>query len=316
MDYPWHKRVWQLVDTMFDQDRLPHALLLWGSAGVGKRLFAQQLAKRILCLSDNMGCNHCQACHWLEKKVHPDFYIIEPQGDKKSIGIEQIRTLKASLTTASTQHAAQLVLIPKAHLLNVSANNAFLKLLEEPPGDIHFLLISDSLNNLPMTILSRCQKLYFPPASDLQVANHLEQNGMDPQYASSLFGAPLLASNYLSELAMLAEQDIIDGLIALTHKKMSPCRVVETWLNYDISKVLGVIWRYFYQVLCDRQGIDRRGLIISKALEKKNYLSKNVSPHKIFTIIDKVVELNEHILLGHPINQTLWLEDLAVEMVG
>ena len=91
--YNWHSTLWQRIANAQKLNRLGHALLLWGQRGLGKKDFANLLAKKLLCLSDNKPCGLCQGCNWFEKGVHPDFISVIPENGKKNINVEQIRQL-------------------------------------------------------------------------------------------------------------------------------------------------------------------------------------------------------------------------------
>ena len=101
--YPWHEKTWLGIDRLIDSGRFPHALLLWGQGGLGKKTFAMQLANNVLCLTHKTACGNCQGCHWYQQGVHPDFISLEPLKGKKKINVEQIRELQVALSLSRTQ---------------------------------------------------------------------------------------------------------------------------------------------------------------------------------------------------------------------
>ena len=153
---PWCEGSWQQILRSICANRLPHALLFSGVAGLGKRQFASTIAARVLC--DDPGeyaCGHCDSCHWLTLEHHPDFYFIAPLEDKKSISITQVRDLQTKLANTPQHSSRQVVLVQPAELMNIAASNAFLKTLEEPPGNVVLLLIP---LNLWLNLVSHFRK--------------------------------------------------------------------------------------------------------------------------------------------------------------
>jgi DNA polymerase-3 subunit delta' len=172
----WHRPIWDKL--LASVARLPHALLLVGPSGGGKHQFAVTLGQRLLCLhaeGNALACGQCQACHWLAAGTHPDWINVFPEseeendavaeGSKRSqqIKIEQIRALQQRLSMAGLgADGRRVVLIDPADAMNSATANALLKLLEEPPAGVIFLLVSAAPHRLLPTLLSRCQRWHFP----------------------------------------------------------------------------------------------------------------------------------------------------------
>src|SRR5258706_103017 len=93
---PWQTKQWQLLFAARQKNRLPHALLLVGAEGIGKKQFADNLSYSMLCKqpsAEGMACGECTACHLFQAKSHPDFYVIEPEQAGQMIKIDQIREM-------------------------------------------------------------------------------------------------------------------------------------------------------------------------------------------------------------------------------
>lgn len=144
--------------------RLHHAHLFCGLAGIGKKRAALQLARHLL-ESDKV-----------EKNIHPDFYGIAPEGLK--IKIEVIRALKLKIFLHPLEAPAKVVVIDDAETMTDAAANALLKILEEPPADTYFFLISSKPLRLLPTIRSRCQRTDFPPLTAEQITELLCAQGV------------------------------------------------------------------------------------------------------------------------------------------
>ena len=146
------------------QQRTPHALLISGLPGVGKRAFAAWVAGQRYEWLDSATEPHTP----YDLREHPDLYWLAPPSDKNSIGIEQVRELAGELALTSHAGGGKMAVIEPADTMTHSAANGLLKTLEEPAGDTLLVLLVDRNGALPATIVSRCQRLDIPvPAHEL-----------------------------------------------------------------------------------------------------------------------------------------------------
>ncbi len=142
--------------------KVPHALLFVGPAGVGKAACARALAAALNCETrPGLGCASCTACEKIEAGIHPDVIALAPEGAGNFIQADTIRGLIERLGYPPHEGAARVVILEDAERLHLSAANAFLKTLEEPPARTHFILVTAAPDQLPITIRSRCQRVRF-----------------------------------------------------------------------------------------------------------------------------------------------------------
>ena len=203
--YPWQAADWQRLQTL--RQRPPQALLLRGSAGIGKLLLATEFARSLLCRApqaDGLACGQCPSCRWFAQGTHPDFRLLQPESEtegedsaegddgkrkkkaSKQIKVEQIRELAQFCSLSAHQGGRRVVLIQPAESMNPNAANALLKMLEEPPADLLFILVSHQYQQLLPTILSRC--LSFPlalPEAGLAARRHPRGDGEAPRHGAS-----------------------------------------------------------------------------------------------------------------------------------
>lgn len=275
--YPWHQIAWQHIATMHQINRLPHALLITGVEGLGKRAFAKALTQSRLCLQpmdDFHACGGCQSCLLIAADTHPDSTVIEPEEVGKAIKIEQIRTLKEEQTLTAKISNYKTVLIDHAEAMNTSAFNSLLKLLEEPQQNTILVLVTAKPSSLPITITSRCQQLTLQtPDNDkaLQwLSTALASN--DTSYLQQLLdfsqGAPLKAlarhesglfdqasfqqdigqlfkglANPIDMAARWQDEDVLTRLHAF--QAMLKTRIQQNLLNNDeaVRKDLSLYWQ-------------------------------------------------------------------------
>jgi DNA polymerase-3 subunit delta' len=172
-----HARPLAFLQTALRQDRLAHAYLFYGDEGIGKRLVALRLAQAIHCESGDGtdACGACRACRQIEAQTYPDFFVIEPEHDQAypQIKLEQIRAIEQQIVYHPFVGRKKIFLIDDAHRMTLSAANALLKTLEEPPAHSLLLLISSRPWALPATVRSRCQALRFAPPTRSEVETAL-----------------------------------------------------------------------------------------------------------------------------------------------
>ena len=161
------------------QQCLPPAYLFVGPAGVGKRTTAITLAKALNCpVQNGDACGHCAVCKRIERHLHPDIHLVEPQG--QVIKIDQVRQLREVLALQAYEGRVKVAILDDVGKLTVEAGNALLKILEEPPVETLFVLICQHLGNLPSTVTSRAQVVRFSLLAREQVVALLRQHGRDP----------------------------------------------------------------------------------------------------------------------------------------
>ena len=228
---PWLAGPWSRIAAMLESDRIPHALLLHGPAGIGKRRIAARLAGAILCSGPPpRPCGACRACRLLHAGSHPDFRRVEPEEGASNVSIEAVRGLVRQSTL--TAGGARTAIVAPAEAMTGAAANAFLKTLEEPAGDSVFLLVSDAPGRLPATIRSRCRKMAIPAPPRSEAIAWLEAH-TDPARAARLLdlagGMPLAAF----ELGRAYDDESLDGLhadtSALLAGRAEPLEVAERW---------------------------------------------------------------------------------------
>lgn len=165
------------VTTMVNaikNDSAANAYLFAGPRGIGKTTCARIFAKALLCINDDRqqedGCGECTPCREFDAGVSSDFLEMDAATNRK---IDNIRELKASIGLAPVESKRRVVLIDEVHHLTSEAVTALLKILEEPPANVIFLLATTDPQKIPETIRSRCQLLRFRPLSSKQIEERL-----------------------------------------------------------------------------------------------------------------------------------------------
>jgi DNA polymerase-3 subunit delta' len=173
----------EAFDRAWRRGRLAHAYLFTGPPGVGKKLFAVELARALLCESpppDRLeACDRCPACAQVEAGTHPDFFSAGRPEEGHDLPIEVVRELCAGFSLKPARGHGKVAILDDADDLNDAAANCFLKTLEEPPSRSVLILVGTSPDRQLTTIVSRCQVVRFAPLAEDLVAELLRAEGMD-----------------------------------------------------------------------------------------------------------------------------------------
>lgn len=195
-----NERVKAALKRMLVSDRLPGALLFTGEEGIGKKLFALEIARALNCRTpkDHEACGVCSSCTRIAKlnypqrddaeewtqiiwTDHPDVGLVV--APKRVLRVEQMRQIEKEANFRPFEGKARMFLIDEADKLNDASANALLKVLEEPPRTSHLILITARPAMLLPTILSRCQMIRFSPLTPAEIETHLTKNKVDTKTA-------------------------------------------------------------------------------------------------------------------------------------
>ncbi|MCX7634819.1 MAG: DNA polymerase III subunit delta' [Syntrophales bacterium] len=168
-----HARNIAFLQGAIVQDRVAHAYLFAGMEGIGKGTVATAFAKALMCPNgeDGDACGVCPTCAKIDRGNHPDVITIVPEGP--FIKIQAIRDLIDLMAFPPFEGNRRVIIMDEADRLNVQAANALLKTLEEPSRAHVLILVTARMRQLPATILSRCQRLFFSPLSRQEIAAYL-----------------------------------------------------------------------------------------------------------------------------------------------
>ena len=165
--------VTQTLKTQLLSGKMSHAYLFTGSRGTGKTSCAKILAKAVNCLDPKDGnpCNCCEACKAIDSGACMDVLEIDAASNN---GVDNVRDLRDDAVYTPSQVKMRVYIIDEVHMLSISAFNALLKIIEEPPEHLLFILATTELHKVPATILSRCQRFSFRRISQEDIVERLQ----------------------------------------------------------------------------------------------------------------------------------------------
>ncbi len=261
---PWQQRAYAHAGAALDAGQFGHATLVIGPALLGKRLLAEHLARRVLCLAprvDGEACGACKSCalfasrsqydpletrpdgspsHPWGHSAHPDLSFVGYEINAKTgkpraeLVIEQIRSLSEKLTLTPQLGGAQVVIVDPADAINWSAFNALLKTLEEPQPGRYLWLLSSNPARLPATIRSRCQRLEMrlPPRDEaLQwLAARGHRADLAREALDAARGHPGLADAWASGDGLALRRAVAQDLLGLQRGQVAPAELAQRWV--------------------------------------------------------------------------------------
>jgi DNA polymerase-3 subunit delta' len=205
-DIVGHERQLASLRLALETDRLHHAYVFTGPEGVGKKTVALALAKALHCSEAKHDfCGRCANCVKIDNHNHPDVRVVSLLPKKNEISIEQVRVLEKELSYRAFSGGKKVAIIDPAPLMNLPAQNALLKTLEEPPAGSLLILIAASAGGLLPTLLSRCLRLSFAPLPARAVVDYLIS-----RQAMAAEEAALVAAASLGSLGRARSPDLAE----------------------------------------------------------------------------------------------------------
>lgn len=297
MRYPWLQSQWQILSDRLKAKTLPHGIILHGLPGLGKQLFAQDFAQYVLCESpeEDQACQKCRSCQQFIARTHPDYSVLEPEETGKAIKIDQIRELVTQHGLSSHYGRYRVTVISPAENMNQSAANSLLKVLEEPPPQTLFILVSHQISALLPTIKSRCQHLLMTKPVHNIALNWLinSHTGAKDTLKSALamaHGAPLAALAVLQSDEIGLHEQAFTAFRGIALGSESALPIAQSWLKAPLPAPIN--WMYSWVSDIIKYKCQQPDAVIN--LDKQDDLQKlaqRVELPDILALLDSMVSL-------------------------
>ena len=294
---------------------LPHALILSGPRGSGRRTLARLIASALFCERAGTGaplpCGECEACRRVREGIFPDLHVIAPEEGKALIPVARIREMRAEMSLSASEADHRVFIIEEAERMNAAAQNALLISLEEPPEGVCILLVTESEEALLTTVRSRCQVVrteLFPPSRLSEFLRRdkrfLTMERENPDRAAALLeGAHgcigeallLLGGSALSEV--LRRRETVDAVInalgvggaAAVYEAMRP---LSAGKREEIGEVLTLLSEALRDLILIKRA-PGAPLLYYPQREAAEAAAERVGIRRLFALSDAVLEAGE-----------------------
>lgn len=270
MNIVGHEENRERLRNLITSNKISHAYLFAGRAGIGKRLVAIEFARNMMCLNktDGVACNTCEVCNTFEN--NSDFYIVEQE--KNIIKVDEIRKLESEIYLKPTKANRKCFIINDADLMNESAQNALLKVLEEPPRYATIILVATNKEKLLGTIKSRVISINFNTLTNQELLKILGEDFnteiIDYAKGSVQRALALADENYISVANPLLDAFLTKDFLKI-NKKIDEIKNDKN-LKSNISNILEAI-----MLICYKQMKNDINLFV-KIIDILNETNKNI----------------------------------------
>lgn len=336
--YPWLNGDWERLWS--HPGGLPHALLLAGPAGLGKCDFGEELARRLLCetaVGPAHACGECDACRWFDAGNHPDLRRLIPEADVEDADVEdappktdkadkkkssqilvgQVRALSDFVYVGAHRAKGRVILVQPAEAMNAAAANSLLKILEEPPASVYFILVSDAYRRLIPTIRSRCSQLLMSPPEPQAARAWLKQLQPAAEILLEVTGGMPLRAMTADELGWGRIVATLEGSLAdVDQDEMGLATTWEGLLknaeSFSMEDLITLLQKWLGDLLSRQMAGRARFFSRSDTTMKK--LLDRTSPPALLHCYNQLQGARR--LANHPLNPRLFLEDLAARYLA
>lgn len=204
----YQSQVSRILKNSFQYDKLAHSYIFEGSKGTRRFDTAIFFAKALLCHNPDSNHNPCGVCHHcirIDRDTHPNVFIVRRDGEQ--IKKKQMKELINEFSKASVEDGPRVYIIDEAERLNQESANTLLKTMEEPGNDIYQVLVTDQINSLLKTILSRAQIIHFKPIDKSLIKLDLVKNGVPILFSEAI---PEYTNNYDTANMISKNQEMLD----------------------------------------------------------------------------------------------------------
>ena len=321
-DVVGQQSVTQTLKNQLQTGKLSHAYLFTGSRGTGKTSSAKILAKAVNCENPQDGnpCNCCAACRSIDAGSCMDVLEIDAASNN---GVDNVRDLRDDAVYTPSQVKMRVYIIDEVHMLSLSAFNALLKIIEEPPEHLLFILATTELHKVPATILSRCQRFSFRRISQEDIAARLQYVAYQENIE--------LDDSAARVLARLADGGMRDGLSLLdqcasattgdlTSDRVYAClgiagvqecgKLMMHIADHDSAKALALLNRYYSEgkdmaALMDELACLTRDLMVLKTAPKEGIsMLSGVAAESELKVLTERFSIGELVRMMNVIQQT------------
>jgi len=336
-----NSRVKAVLKRMLVSDRLPGAMLFTGEEGIGKKLFALEIARALNCRTpkDNEACGVCSSCVRIRKlnyptrddadewtqiiwTDHPDVGLVV--APRRVLRVEQMRQIEKEANYRPFEGKARVFLIDEADKLNDASANALLKVLEEPPRTSHLILITARPAMLLPTILSRCQMIRFSPLTPDEIQSHLVKNDIDlktarlrARAAGGSMGRALSGDLVTFTSQRKAMLKVLNALVLSDDRAQllrSAEQLNEAQYKDEFEERLDVLETLIRDAWMLSLGVDTSKIVNEDLSAELKEIAQKMDPSRAGDWILQIEDLREQLIVN--VNRKITVDSLFLVMAG
>ena len=302
-----------ILKNYIDNSSLEGGYLFSGPAGIGKKMSALALAKKLNCPESlNDSCGHCSSCLKINNNQHPDVHIIS--SEEPLLKIDAIRQLQKEINLKAYEGAYKVFIIDNAHTLTSEAANSLLKILEEPPKKSLIILISDKPNLLFKTVISRCKIIKFSPLKREILEELLRKDyKLDHSFAHFL---AYFSDGSLGRALKLKDEDIIGKRNQLIDRFVLATNPSAQGLSLksraDVRDYLNLLSTWFRDIYLLKAGLPEREVINSDRSRDLSQGALNFSFSELDAILGSITQAVSYLEMN--VNTRLLMHNLGTEL--
>lgn len=303
LDFVSNEKVIEQLGVFIDSGRFPHALIIEGEQGLGKRTLAKQLAQALVCRGEQVPCGECSQCKKARDGIHPDIFEHSASGAVNSFHVEVVRNVINDAYVKPNEADKKIYILGNAHCMSLSAQNALLKVLEEPPEYVNFIMTVESKSMMLPTILSRSVVISLDGADIDEGAKYICTMLEDKDYSEVRTALETFNGNIGKAVESLES----DKTAELTAVCCNICRALVNSNEYEVMCLIGALQKDRGAVVfcCDyMKNIFRdalfyeSGRLISGCSELAELLHRRIAKKKLIDLIDVCDKLKSTALMN------------------
>ncbi len=297
-----HHALWRSYLPLLSSGSLPQALLLLGPKHAHMRAFAYRWIASVFCKETELKpCGRCRSCEAIQKGMHPDLEVITKEDGATAIKIEQVRTLQETIYQTPSWQELRFVLLFPLDFLNLAASHALLKLLEEPPKHVMFILISEHYQVLP-TLMSRCQRLFFHASESFR---QLHEN-----YLNIASHYPKTSLRY----QLKDEQDKLGTTLAcLLNNEIDVCQAAVKWKKIELDDFLWFFYLFTATCITKIKCGASQEVLYTNVIQ--HLCARFKEPMHLYAVLDKTTHMMATLKQNVTLNHDLVIETLFLSLI-
>jgi DNA polymerase-3 subunit delta' len=293
VDFIGNEKIKEQLTFLQESGRLPHAIVIEGEQGLGKRTLAREIALNLFCKSEgDTPCRECPQCKKVLKHIHPDIYEYSASGGPRSFHVDVVRDVKEDVFVQPNEADYKVYILGNCQGMNESAQNAILKILEEPPAYALFILTTTTKSALLETVLSRSVVISLEGVECSKAAEYIcsKDDSVDFNQASNAVtvwngnigkAVESLSDGKLSKISSIANDISLALLSDKEYDLLKACSVFERDRETLIA-VLGLLKTMFRDALLYTNGSD----ILSGQVDTVKQLASRLNKEKLLRLIE------------------------------